>query len=244
MKPVVIIPARIGATRLPRKPLADIHGKPMIVHVYEAAVKGNVGPVYVATDDSDIAAAIENVGGKAIMTDPALPSGSDRVYAAVSQIDPGRHFDVVINLQGDMPTFAPEFFGACLVPLQDPAVHITSLVCPDEDPEFATNVNCVKAALSPVAGVAGRSRALYFSRSAIPSGAKVLMHHLGIYAFRRNALERFVQLPPSPLELAERLEQLRALEDGMRLDVMEVNAIPFGVDTPEDLEKARRVLAK
>jgi len=242
LNPIVVIPARLAATRLPDKPLADIHGEPMIVHVLERAREAGIGPVAVASGDAPIAAAVRAAGGIAVPTDPALPSGSDRVHAALAALDPDRAHDVVVNLQGDFPTIAAAALRAVLKPLADPATDIGTLVVPVRDDEEAAAEQVVKAgcAFAPGEDVAP---ALYFSRLPIPWGDGPRWHHVGIYAFRRAALDRFVALPPSPLERRERLEQLRALEAGLRIGCARVEIGPFGVDTPADLERARRLLA-
>ncbi|MBU6498797.1 MAG: 3-deoxy-manno-octulosonate cytidylyltransferase [Rhodospirillales bacterium] len=241
MNPIVIIPARMAATRLPGKPLADIGGVPMIVHVLRRAQEAGIGPVAVAAGDPEIAAAVTAAGGTAVLTDPSLPRGSDRVHAALTQLDPqGRH-DVVVNLQGDLPTIPAEYLRAVLAPLEDPAIDIATLVAPITSPEEAAAPQVVKAACAFDGGRAV-SPALYFSRAAIPSGEGPLWHHIGIYAFRRAALARYVALPESPLERRESLEQLRALEAGMRIACARVPVAPFGVDTPDDLARARAIL--
>ena len=240
--PIIIIPARLAATRLPDKPLKDIHGVPMIVHVWRRAVTANIGPVLVASADRAIADVIENAGGRVVMTDPTHPSGSDRTYEALGEFDPNNAHDLVLSLQGDLPTIEATHLRAVLAPLADPAVDIATLVaeCREEyERREPSVVKCVTA-FAPGKRVA---RALYFSRAPVPSGDGPLYHHIGIYAFRRPALARFVALPPSPLEKRERLEQLRALEAGMRIDAALVDKVPFGVDTPADLERARALLA-
>lgn len=234
MNPVVLIPSRYAATRLPGKPLADIGGKAMIVHVWERAVSASIGPVVVACDDARIKAAIESAGGTAVMTRTDHASGSDRIFEALQAIDPQGAHDVVVNLQGDMPTLDPAVVKAVLTPLADSAVDIATLVAEIRDESERDDPVVVKAVM------ADSRKALYFSRAAIPYGAGPLYHHIGIYAYRRAALTRFVQLPPSPLEQREKLEQLRALEAGMHLDVHIVDTVPLGVDTPETLEKARK----
>ena len=242
---LVIIPARLAATRLPDKPLATIAGAPMIVHVWRRAVEADVGPVIVACGDRAIAEAVEAAGGEAVMTDPDLPSGSDRVQAAAAIRDPGGRFGIVVNLQGDLPAIDPALIRASLIPLRDPAVDIATLVVPTADPGERDNPNVVKAVMSLAIGpMVGPmvGRALYFTRAAAPAGAGPVWHHIGIYAWRRPALDRFVGLPPSPLERREKLEQLRALEAGMRIDAAVVDGVPFGVDTPEDLARARALL--
>jgi 3-deoxy-manno-octulosonate cytidylyltransferase (CMP-KDO synthetase) len=242
VNPIIVIPARMASSRLPGKPLADIGGRPMIVHVLDRAREAGIGPVAVACGEAEIAAVIREAGGVAVLTDPELPSGSDRVHAALATLDPeGRH-DVVVNLQGDLPTIDPAALRALLTPLDDPAVDIATLVAPIESAEEAALLSVVKAAC---AFAPGRDTApvLYFSRIAIPWGEGALWHHIGVYAYRRAALARFVALPPSPLEQREKLEQLRALEAGMRIACARVAFGPFGVDTEADLERARRLLA-
>ena len=242
MNPIVVIPARLAATRLPRKPLADIAGLPMIVHVLRRAEAAALGPVVVACGDRAIADAVEDAGGRAVMTDPDLPSGSDRALAALAAVDPERGHDVVVNLQGDLPAIEPDTIKAALAPLSDAAVDIATLVATIVEPRERDDPNVVKAVLSLDDG-AGIGRALYFTRATAPSGEGPLFHHIGIYAFRRPALERFVDLPPSPLERRERLEQLRALEAGLRIDAAIVDAVPLGVDMPADLDRARALLS-
>ena len=237
---LVLIPARMAATRLPGKPLLEIAGLPMIVHVLRRAEAAQIGRVAVATDTAEIAAAVAAHGGEAIMTRPDHPSGSDRVYEAVCQIDPGGEAEIVVNLQGDFPTILPENIRDVLGPLADPAVDIATLAAQIHTEEEDTAPSVVKAVGSPIG--ARRLRALYFTRAAAPAGDGPLYHHIGLYAYRRSALERFVKLPPSTLEQREKLEQLRALEAGMRIDVAIVDSVPLGVDTPEDLETARAML--
>ena len=239
--PVVVIPARMTARRLPGKPLADIRGAPMIVHVWRRAAEADLGPVVVACAEAEIADAVEAAGGRAVLTRPDHVSGSDRVFEAVEGIDEEGRFDAVINLQGDLPAIAPEAVGAVLAPLADEAVDIGTLAAAAQ-PEERDDPNVVKAVVSLAAG-ASIGRALYFSRAPVPFGDGPLYHHIGIYAFRRAALARFVELPPGALEKRERLEQLRALENGMRIDAALVDTVPLGVDTPADLERARRLLA-
>jgi 3-deoxy-manno-octulosonate cytidylyltransferase (CMP-KDO synthetase) len=239
---LVLIPARMAALRLPGKPLLDIAGLPMIVHVLRRAEAAGIGRVAVATDTPEIAEAVKSHGGEAVMTSPDHPSGSDRIYEALGKLDPSARAEIVINLQGDFPTISPDNIRAVLGPLSDPAVDIATLAAEIHTEEEATNPNVVKMIGSPVS--AGRLRALYFSRATAPWGDGPRYHHVGLYAYRRNALERFVTLPPSPLELQEKLEQLRALEAGMRIDVTIVDTVPRGVDTPADLETTRQILAK
>ena len=237
---LIIIPARMAATRLPGKPLADIAGQPMIVHVLRRAEAAALGPVVVATDSREIAAAVEKAGGKAVMTRADHVSGSDRIFEALNQVDPQGRAAIVVNVQGDLPTLSPDNLRAALEPLADPAVDIATLAAEIVQESERTNPNVVKVVGSPVSP--GRLRALYFTRATAPSGDGPLYHHIGLYAYRRAALKRFVELPPSPLELRERLEQLRALEAGMRIDVAIVGSVPLGVDTPEDLAAARAKL--
>ncbi|MGL4635012.1 MAG: 3-deoxy-manno-octulosonate cytidylyltransferase [Beijerinckiaceae bacterium] len=238
--PLIVIPSRMAATRLPNKPLADINGKPMIVHVFERAMESGVGPVIVATDSVDIAAAVTAVGGRAIMTRADHPSGSDRVHEAVEKADPDGHHDVIVNLQGDFPTINPFSIAMAVPPLADPQVDIATLAAEivDEDERTASSVvKLIGSTNGP-----NRMRALYFTRATAPTGPGPLYHHIGLYAYRRKALARFVSLPPSPLEIREKLEQLRALEAGMRIDVAIVDEVPRGVDTPGDLVLAREIL--
>jgi 3-deoxy-manno-octulosonate cytidylyltransferase (CMP-KDO synthetase) len=237
---LVLIPARMAATRLPGKPLLDIAGLPMIVHVLRRAEAAQIGRVAVATDTTEIAAAVTAHGGEAVMTRPDHPSGSDRIFEALEKLDPNRQIDTVINLQGDFPTISPENIRAVLAPLADPAVDIATLAAQIHTEEEDLAPSVVKAVGSPIGP--RRLRALYFTRATAPTGDGPRYHHIGIYAYRRAALERFVTLPPSPLEQQEKLEQLRALEAGMRIDVMIVDSVPRGVDTPADLETARRML--
>jgi 3-deoxy-manno-octulosonate cytidylyltransferase (CMP-KDO synthetase) len=239
--PLVLIPARLAATRLPNKPLAEIAGEPMIVHVWRRAVEAGIGPVAVATDSPDIAEAVARAGGRAVMTRTDHVSGSDRIFEAVEKLDPeGRH-DVVVNVQGDLPTIDPAAIAASIVPLSDPAVDIATLVAVIARDEEKTNPNVVKMVGSPISS--GRLRALYFTRATAPYGDGPLYHHIGLYAYRRKALQRFVGLAPSPLEMREKLEQLRALEAGMRIDAVVVDDVPLGVDTPHDLDRAREIIA-
>ena len=239
---LVLIPARMAATRLPGKPLLDIAGLPMIVHVLRRAEAAGIGRVAVATDTPEIAAAVTAHGGEAVMTRADHPSGSDRIFEALGKLDPGGKCEIVVNLQGDFPTILPENIGSVLDPLADPAVDIATLAAEIHTEEEALNPNVVKAVGSPIGPK--RLRALYFTRATAPWGDGPRYHHIGLYAYRRAALERFVSLAPSTLERQEKLEQLRALEAGMRIDVMIVDTVPRGVDTPADLETARRILAK
>jgi 3-deoxy-manno-octulosonate cytidylyltransferase (CMP-KDO synthetase) len=240
---LVVIPSRLQSTRLPGKPMADIGGLPMIVHVWRRAMAAEAGRVVVATDSEQIVTAIRGEGGEAVMTRADHASGSDRVFEAVNRVDPEGDFDVILNLQGDLPTLEPHLVQDCLAPLRDKGPHIATIAAEIQNPAERTDPNVVKVVGTPT-GLPGRLRALYFTRATAPHGDGPLYHHIGIYAYRRPALERFVSLRPSALEQRERLEQLRALEDGMRIDVMIVDTIPLGVDTPDDLERARRQLGK
>ena len=248
LNPVVVVPARLGSTRLPNKPLADIHGEPMIVHVWRRAVAAGVGPVLVACAEEKIAEAIAKAGGNAVLTRADHPTGSDRIFEAVQQVDPKAQFDTVVNLQGDLPTIAPDAVRAVLAPLAEPAVDIGTIAAEITIAAERTESSVVKCVAGfgegPVTGRLRTARALYFSRSAVPSGDGPLYHHIGIYAYRRAALARFVRLTQGVLERRERLEQLRALEAGMRIDVALVDTLPLGVDTPAELERARAILAR
>jgi 3-deoxy-manno-octulosonate cytidylyltransferase (CMP-KDO synthetase) len=237
---VVLVPARLNATRLPGKPLADIAGLPMIVQVIRRAEEAGVGSVWVATDAPEVVGAVEAAGGQAVMTHADHQSGSDRIFEALGQIDPEGRAKIVINVQGDLPTIEPKSIRAALVPLADPAVDIATIAAIITEKSERTDPNVVKLVGSET--VPGRLRALYFTRATAPTGEGPLYHHIGLYAYRRVALEQFVKLRPSPLEKRERLEQLRALEAGMRIDAAIVDGVPLGVDTPADLEKARAIL--
>jgi 3-deoxy-manno-octulosonate cytidylyltransferase (CMP-KDO synthetase) len=238
---LIVIPARLHATRLPGKPLADIHGQPMIVHVWRQAVAAKVGHVIVATDSDEIANAVNAAGGETVMTRADHASGSDRVHEAVTKIDPARRARIIVNLQGDLPTLDPNLVTACVAPLLATDAEIATLAAVITEAEELTNPNVVKVVGTPIAQ--DRLRALYFTRATAPSGDGPLYHHIGIYAYRRDSLDRFVAMPPSPLERREKLEQLRALEAQMRIDVAIVDTVPLGVDTPADLERARRLIA-
>jgi 3-deoxy-manno-octulosonate cytidylyltransferase (CMP-KDO synthetase) len=241
VNPIVIIPARLASTRLPGKPLADIHGKPMIVHMLELGLAADIGPVAVACGDPEIADAVRRAGGRAVLTDPALPSGSDRVHAALAELDPDNRHDVVVNLQGDFPTLDPVLLQLVIKPLADPAIDIGTLVVPIASEEEANTASFVKAVCAFAEGETV-APALYFSRQPVPWGDGPRWHHVGIYAYQRASLARYVALPPSPLERREALEQLRALEAGMRIAATRISHGPFGVDTPDDLERARQML--
>ena len=238
MSCIVIIPARMAATRLPGKPLADITGVPMIVRVWQSAVAAATGPVAVAAGDAEIVSVVEQRGGTAVMTDPALPSGTDRVFAALERLDPAGAHEAVVNLQGDLPLLDPVQLRIVKETLAVSGADIATLAAPITDAADFDNPNVVKPVVAWTDG-APYGRALYFSRARAPFGDGPYYHHIGIYAFRREALARFVTLPPSPLEMRERLEQLRALEAGMSIAVARVDEAPLSVDTPDDLEKAR-----
>lgn len=235
---IFIIPVRMASTRLPNKPLALIDGKPMIQHVFERTRQAELGPVVVACDHPDVAAIIQKAGGQCVMTDPNLPSGSDRIYQALMQHDQDGKFTQIVNVQGDLPTISKEVLEACLLPLQDPHVDIATLATPIHSNSERDDPNIVKIALTEDS-LSPCARALYFSRAPIPYGAETYFHHIGLYAYRRKALHDFIQLPPSPLEKVERLEQLRALEAGMTIGIGFIEAAPWGVDTEADLERVR-----
>ena len=239
--PILLIPARLHATRLPGKPLADIHGEPMIVHVWRRARETGLGRVVVACGEPEIAAAVHSAGGEAVLTDPSLPSGSDRIFAALQAIDPAGRHDAVINIQGDLPLLDSGTVHAALTLLDDPAVDVGTVACRIIDQAECDRRSVVKAVVA-WRDDGRRGRALYFTRAPAPSGRGPMFHHIGLYAYRRPALQRFVTLSPSPLEKQERLEQLRALEAGMRVDVARVDTIPLGIDTPADLERVRTIL--
>jgi 3-deoxy-manno-octulosonate cytidylyltransferase (CMP-KDO synthetase) len=236
---IILIPARLASTRLPGKPLADLHGDPMIVHVLRRAKAAEIGEVVVATDSEAVAAAAEKAGGRAVMTRSDHASGSDRVYEALEALDPEHNVGVVVNVQGDLPTINPSDIRAAIKPLADAEVDIATLAAVITDATELTNSNIVKVLGPQVAP--GRLRAKNFTRKNA-TGAGPHYHHIGLYAYRRAVLRRFVGLPPSVNEQREKLEQLRALDAGMRIDAMVVKSVPLGVDTPEDLEKARRLL--
>ena len=236
---LILIPARMAATRLPGKMLADIAGQPMIVHVLRRAEAAKLGPVIVATDAEAIAAAVEKAGGRAVMTRADHISGSDRIFEALNAVDPERRADIIVNVQGDLPTLDPGDVAAAVALLKDRAVNIGTIAAEITNAADRDNPNVVKVGGSQIAP--GRLRALYFTRNPA-SGRGPHYHHIGLYAYRRDALARFVKLPPSPLERREKLEQLRALENGMRIDVAIVGSVPLGVDTPDDLEVARKIL--
>jgi len=243
MKPIVLIPARMASSRLPGKPLADIAGVPMIVRVMRQAMAAKLGPVVVAAADREIVQAVELAGGRAVLTPPNLPSGSDRIFAALNAVDRGFEHDIIVNLQGDLPSIDPDHLRACVECVVATGADIGTLVAEIEEEEDADNPNVAKAVVSwDVTGARGLAH--YFTRARVPSGEGPLWFHIGIYAYTRDALTRFVGLQPSPLELRERLEQLRALEAGMKIAVARVDSVPISVDTPADLEKARAAIAR
>jgi 3-deoxy-manno-octulosonate cytidylyltransferase (CMP-KDO synthetase) len=242
MNPIIIIPARMAATRLPNKPLLEINGKPMILHVCDRAFEAGVGRVVVAAGDQEIYDVVKDAGIEVVLTPSDLSSGSDRVFYALSIIDSSKQHNCVINLQGDLPTIDPVLISSVLSPLKKNHIDISTLAAVIEDETEIHNTNVVKVIVSPDDTYENTGRALYFTRAAAPWGEGPLLHHIGLYAYQRDALEQFIKLPPSTLEKREKLEQLRALEHGMRIDVMIVDTIPLGVDTASDLEKARSML--
>lgn len=240
--PIVLIPARLESTRLPGKPLADIHGAPMIVHVLNRAREAEIGPVLVAAGEPEIVDAVRQAGGEAVLTDPGHPSGSDRIFEALSMYDPQCRYDAVVNLQGDLPTIDRATVRATFETLDNEKVDIATVAVEITDPAERDDPNVVKAIVA-FASSDSPGRALYFTRATAPWGDGPLYHHIGLYAYRRDALKRFVATPPGTLEQREKLEQLRALETGMRIDVARVDTVPLGVDTPADLVRARQILA-
>ena len=241
--PIILIPARMASTRLPGKPLADIAGLPMIVQVLRRAQESQLGPVAVACAEQEIAAAVEKAGGQAILTDPDLPSGSDRILQALHRLDPHRRYDSVINVQGDLPTLDPLLIKTAFDLLQNPETDIGTLAALITKEAEKTNPNVVKA-VAEIDFAAGekKGRAIYFTRATAPFGDGPLLHHIGLYAYKRKSLERFVASKPSALERREKLEQLRALSLGMRIDIAVADTVPLGVDTPDDLQQARKAL--
>jgi 3-deoxy-manno-octulosonate cytidylyltransferase (CMP-KDO synthetase) len=239
---IVLIPARLASTRLPDKPLAPIAGEPMIVHVWRRAVEADLGPVVVACAEQVIADAVRAAGGEAVLTDPALPSGTDRIHQALGRLDPERRYELVVNVQGDLPVLEPAALRRVVEPIRLLGTDMGTLASPTEDEEERANPNVVKAVASFTEEDPTLGRAIYFTRATAPTGPGPVWHHIGIYAYTRAALERFATLRPSPLERRERLEQLRALENGMTIGVRLVDTVPFGVDTPADLERARAIL--
>lgn len=248
MNPVILIPARMGSTRLPGKMLKDINGLPLIVHVAKRALDANIAPVYVACDAPEIQQALQDHGIESVLTNPDLPSGSDRIFAALETQDPNKQFDIVLNVQGDLPNISPEALGKTLGVLKNQTFDIATLACEIKDHEDYDNPNIVKIAVDPfnVDSLESDSvhNAYYFSRACIPHGPGPKYHHIGLYAYRRSALEQFVKSAPAPLETFEKLEQLRALHLGMKIGVALTNEVPLSIDTADDLEKARRVMAK
>ena len=241
LETIILIPARLASTRLPNKPLADIHGLPMIVHVVHRAQESGCGRVIVAAGEMETVDAVTQAGGEAILTPADLPSGTDRIHHVLQAIDPEKKYKIIINVQGDLPTLDPKLISAAVNALGD--ADMSTLLAEITDESERTNPNVVKAVLSPSMAQKNHGRALYFSRATVPDGPGPHYHHIGLYVYRRDALERFVTLPPSTLELRERLEQLRALEAGFAINAAIVDTVPLGVDTPEDLEKARLVLS-
>lgn len=240
-KTLILIPSRMGSTRLPGKPMADIGGSPMIVHVWKRAMEAKIGTPVVCTDSKEVLEAIKSVGGEAVMTKSDHPSGSDRIWEAVTKFDPDAKAEFIVNVQGDLPTISPELIKASLEPMADKQCDIATLATEITDEDERSNPNVVKVIGSPKGS--NILRALYFTRATAPYGEGPLYHHIGLYTYRRSALEKFISLPPSTLEQREKLEQLRALEAGMRIDVSLVDTAPLGVDTQEDLEAARKILA-
>lgn len=239
---LILIPARMASTRLPDKPMAEINGLPMICQVVDRAREANIGEPVVATDSKIIMNAVEAHGAKAVMTRGDHESGSDRIWEAVENIDPEGKADIIINLQGDLPAIDPNLIRQSILPLEDSSVDIATLAAEIKDETEKTNPNVVKAIGTPISET--RLRALYFSRATAPHGEGPLYHHIGLYAYKRSALQKFVSLAPGVLEQREKLEQLRALENGMRIDIELVQTIPHGVDTAEDLETAKRLLER
>ena len=242
MNPILLIPARMASARLPGKPLADIGGVPMIVRVWARAMAAGLGPVVVASGEKEIVDAVEKAGGQAVLTDPELPSGSDRIWAALASVDPQGAHDVVVNLQGDLPALDPEQIKTVVAALSKSGADIATLAAPIDNDADEANPAVVKAVVAWDAKER-LGRALYFTRARAPTGDGALYHHIGLYAYRREALENFVALPPSALEQREKLEQLRALEAGMSIAVARVDEAPLSVDTQADLEKARKLLS-
>jgi 3-deoxy-manno-octulosonate cytidylyltransferase (CMP-KDO synthetase) len=241
---IVLIPARLAATRLPGKPLATIAGEPMIVHVWRRAVESELGRVVVAAADPPIVEAVVRAGGEAVLVADDVPSGTDRIFRALERVDPERRYARIVNVQGDLPTLDPRDLARVVEPLDRLGVDIGTIAVATSDPEERARPNFVKAVVSFLPDDPTLGRALYFTRAPAPWGEGPVWHHIGIYAFTRAALERFCALPASPLELREKLEQLRALEAGMSIGVKLIESAPFGVDTPEDLARARRILER
>jgi 3-deoxy-manno-octulosonate cytidylyltransferase (CMP-KDO synthetase) len=236
MHPLIVIPARLASTRLPRKVLLPIGGLPMVLQVLRRAEEAGIGPAIIACDSEEIVAVAKAAGATAILTDPDHPSGSDRVWEAVAKFDPQGKHDIIVNLQGDVPTLDPQLLRAALAPLKDKKIDMATLATEIKDKAEHDNPSVVKAV------IARNGNALYFTRAPAPAGEGPRYHHIGVYVYRREALQKFVALPPSPLEQREKLEQLRALENGMTIAIVKVDTLPLGVDTAEDLEKARAML--
>jgi len=241
---IVLIPARLASTRLPGKPLAEIGGEPMIVLVWRRAVAAGLGRVVVAAAEPEITEAVARAGGESLLVPEDVPSGTDRIFRALQRLDPERRYDRVVNLQGDLPTLEPADLARVVEPLDRLGVDIGTLAVPTFDPEERARPNFVKAVVSFSLEDPTLGRALCFTRAPAPWGEGPVWHHIGVYAFTRAALERFCTLPASPLELREKLEQLRALEAGMSIGVKLIASAPFGVDTPDDLARARRLLER
>ncbi len=239
MNPIILIPARFASTRLPGKMLAEINGRPLIAHVALRALEADIAPVYVSCDSPEIQEAVKSVGVTGILTDPDLPSGSDRIFKALQEIDPTGQFDTIINIQGDLPTISPEAIRASLDPLHNEAFEVATLGTKIHTNDDLNNPNIVKIALAYKED--NRHQALYFSRAPIPTGPGPHYHHIGLYSYRRAALEKFVTLPPSPLEKQEKLEQLRLLENNMKIGVALVDDVPLSIDTQDDLDHARQL---
>lgn len=242
-RPVILIPARMASTRLPNKPLADIMGLPMIVRVYQRAKAAQLGPVFVACAEPEILEAVKKAGGEAVLTNPDHPSGSDRIFEALKKCDSSGEFDAVINVQGDLPTVEPDTIKAVYRALMNPEVDISTAIAPIMHEADRNNPAIVKAVVEIKEG-GTQGRALYFSRNVVPAHDGPYWHHIGLYGYRRDALERFVKLPPAELEKREKLEQLRALAAGMRMEAAVVSEVPLGVDTPAELALAREMVAK
>lgn len=243
MNPVVIIPARMAATRLPNKPLLDINGKPMILHVCERALEADIGQVIVAAGDKEIYDVVLDAGYNAVLTDSELPSGSDRIYTALKIADPAGKYDIVINLQGDLPTIDPILLTTILPSLKRKETDISTLASIIHTEQEKNNPNVVKVIMSPDNQYENSGRALYFTRATAPWGEGNLLHHIGVYGYQRSSLKQFIHLDPSYLEKREKLEQLRALENNMYIHVTVVDTVPIGVDTLDDLNKAKIMLA-
>ncbi|HBN22763.1 MAG TPA: 3-deoxy-manno-octulosonate cytidylyltransferase [Holosporales bacterium] len=241
MTPIILIPARLASTRLPNKMLKEINGLPLISQVVKRALEADIGPVHVACDSPEIQEVVTKAGARGVLTDPGLPSGSDRIFKALQEVDPQKKFDTIINVQGDLPNISSKIIKASLDPLKEERFDVATLGVEIHSQEDLMNPNIVKIALAHREN--GRHEALYFSRAPIPTGAGPHYHHIGLYTYRRPALERFVELPPSPLEVQEKLEQLRVLENDMRIGVALVDEVPLSIDTAEDLNKARKIMA-